>query len=388
MSTVILPKLLANFSNSLAATMSASATTCTLSTSTDPDGSSLSGLYEVTFDEGTSSEEHMYVTFTGASGAVSRRGLSKVDGWTEVSGNKYRHDRGASVKITDISLLLISRLLNGTDTFNAVDWLGVNSISGLATPSSGETTKAANVDYVNGVSIAGAPDAALSVKGITKLSVAPASATAPIAVGDNDPRVPSSAQTTLLASITADSAEINKLDGLTATQAQLNEAGTFFGSTDITGAEAETLTDGSDASSKHYHGVAILSATRAANTASGTQTIAHGLGRTPKFIQVTVSLTDGNGAPDTCGILSQGYSDGTNHACSYITSVSNGASAGYTQSGSSSTRCIYMSFADTSTTGGSQEATASFDATNISLAWTLTSGGILSNNMNITIVAH
>ena len=170
MATVILPKLLANFTTSLASSISAAATTLTLSTSTDPDGSTLSGLYELTIDEGTNTEEHFYVTMTGSSGSISRRGLSKVDAWTEQTANKFVHNRGASVKITDFSLILISRLLGGTDTFNAVDWLGVNSISGLATPLVGETTKAANVAYVNAVAIAGASDATTTQKGISELA--------------------------------------------------------------------------------------------------------------------------------------------------------------------------------------------------------------------------
>ncbi len=43
---------------------------------------------------------------------------------------------------------------------------------------------------------------------------------------------------------------------VTATAAQLNEAGTFFNATDITGAEAEILTDGSNADAKHVHAAA------------------------------------------------------------------------------------------------------------------------------------
>lgn len=38
-----------------------------------------------------------------------------------------------------------------------------------------------------------------------------------------------------------------------ASSANLAEMGTFFGATDITGAEAETLTDGSEATTAHYH---------------------------------------------------------------------------------------------------------------------------------------
>ena len=44
--------------------------------------------------------------------------------------------------------------------------------------------------YVDNLAIAGAPDASAITKGISKLSVAPVSPTNPIAVGDNDTRIP------------------------------------------------------------------------------------------------------------------------------------------------------------------------------------------------------
>ena len=100
---------------------------------------------------------------------------------------------------------------------------------------------------------ASAVDASTTAKGITKLSTAPAVASNPIAVGDNDSRVLSADDATLVGAITADATEINQLDGAIISAAQLTEAGTFFGSTDISGAEAETLTDTSDASALHNH---------------------------------------------------------------------------------------------------------------------------------------
>lgn len=47
------------------------------------------------------------------------------------------------------------------------------------------------IDYINNIAVSGAPVATTSVLGISKASVAPASPSAPIFVGDNDPRVPS-----------------------------------------------------------------------------------------------------------------------------------------------------------------------------------------------------
>lgn len=57
--------------------------------------------------------------------------------------------------------------------------------------------------------------------------------------------VPTGATKDLIEAITASAAELNTLDGYTGNTADLNEMETFFGSTDITGAEVETLTDGS-----------------------------------------------------------------------------------------------------------------------------------------------
>jgi len=54
--------------------------------------------------------------------------------------------------------------------------------------------EAASKGYVDGIAIAGSPDSSTTVKGIGKVSVAPASPTAPIFVGDNDPRVPTQAE--------------------------------------------------------------------------------------------------------------------------------------------------------------------------------------------------
>lgn len=170
MATVTIPKILANFETSLSSKISDVASSLTLDRSTDTDGTTLSGTYSLTLDEGTASEEHMVVTLAGSAGTITRRGLSKADAWTEVTASKVEHDRGASVKITNVSQVNLQRLLNGDDTFNSVAWTGVASVAGLTTPTAGETTKAANVAYVNAVSIAGASDAASTTKGIVEIA--------------------------------------------------------------------------------------------------------------------------------------------------------------------------------------------------------------------------
>ena len=62
-----------------------------------------------------------------------------------------------------------------------------NGRAQIAAPSAGGDI--ATKTYVDGVVVAGAPDASTTVKGIARVSVAPVAPATPIAVGDNDPRV-------------------------------------------------------------------------------------------------------------------------------------------------------------------------------------------------------
>ena len=115
-----MPKVLANFTTSLASKITSVASSLTLSRSTDPDGTTLSGQYILTLDEGTSTEEHMLVTLTGAAGVIDTRGLSKVDMTTSVAGNKFAHDRGGEVKVTNAVLIRVISELNGSTRNNVL----------------------------------------------------------------------------------------------------------------------------------------------------------------------------------------------------------------------------------------------------------------------------
>lgn len=398
MATIPTIKFDLNFETTLASKISASATTLTLDTSVDDDGSSLTGNYVLTMDEGLSNEEHMLVALTGSSGSITIRGLSRVDVQTNQSGNQFEHDRGASVKITNAGLVLFQRALNGVDAFNAPDWTGVNSINGLATPTAGETTKACNVAYANALSIAGANDAATSVKGIVEIATAseaaagtgtgstgailaiPASlcsntssATQLIPVTDADGDIPVEfmeldATWTFTSVLNIQTATNWQLAGtaFTGSMATLNEASTFFGSTDITGAEAESLTDGSIVPlTKHGHAAPKSGvSTRTAASGSGVQTIAHGLGEAPRLVQIIAMADAGVGSAYVKG--SQGSYDGTNNTCLYWYDI-NGAKVVLTD-GSNAIRL-------TDSGGNIMTAVITVDATNITITWTKTSSG-------------
>lgn len=77
--------------------------------------------------------------------------------------------------------------------------------------------------------------------------------------------------------------------------ANLAEANTVFGSTDISGAELEDLSDGG-ATNLHTHAFASGQTSRLGSASTGTQNIAHGLGRTPTLVKITAFWGNSAGA--------------------------------------------------------------------------------------------
>lgn len=200
----LLAVICADFTTQLATEISVGGTTATLSSATDDDGVALpAGRYFFTIDGANSSKEHISCTLSGTSltsiKSVSRQGV-------ETSGVARKHRIGASVTITDFAhILQINNLLNGTTDLNASTPL---EYDGTATISS--ANQLATKDYVDGVAIAGSPDASTTVKGISKLSTAPVSASNPIAVGDNDGRVPTQSENDALVGTSGTPSSSNK----------------------------------------------------------------------------------------------------------------------------------------------------------------------------------
>lgn len=122
--------------------------------------------------------------------------------------------------------------------------------------------------------------------------------------------------------------------------------------------------------SANFKGVAVQ---RGGTTASGTQNVAHGLGKTPSFV-----IIDAFYCPNGVGQTQTGSSgtyDGTNTAMVNWTGTS-------ANPGNISTTNI-ISIYD-AVNGGTQVATVTVDATNVSLAWTKT-GTLAAENINIII---
>lgn len=198
--------ILADFDTQLADSVAIGDTTATLASATDDDGVALpAGTYGFTIDAGNSSKEYIIATVSSTSltsiSSINRQGVT-------TSGFVRGHRRGAKVTVTDWAIL--SRMLknlNGTTGFNSLVKLGYDADPGIT---SSDVTKFATVQFVVDTAIAGAPDATNSTKGITKLSVAAASASDPIAVGDNDPRVPTTGENDALAGTSGTPSSSNK----------------------------------------------------------------------------------------------------------------------------------------------------------------------------------
>lgn len=239
-------KIVADFTTSLAAALAVGATSGTLQSATDDDGVALpSGRYFFTIDGSNSSKEHISCSLSGTAltsiKSVSRQGV-------ETSGTVRAHRLGATVTITDFAhILQINNLVNGTTDLDSSDPL---KYDGTATIS--DNNALATKAYVDGVAIAGSPDSSTSVKGIGRVSVAPASAATPIFVGDNDPRVPTQDENDALVGTSGTPSTSNKFvtNDDTAEAATASKVARRKSTGDVTVPTTPTAT--TDAASKAY----------------------------------------------------------------------------------------------------------------------------------------
>lgn len=113
-----LPDAPALFETSLAAPITATADSFTLTSNTVRGGGTLSGYQCFTIDEGSAQAEFVCGTASSTSVTGVTRGISPSDGTSAVAALQFAHRRGASVKITDFPVIQIIRNQNnGESTF-------------------------------------------------------------------------------------------------------------------------------------------------------------------------------------------------------------------------------------------------------------------------------
>jgi len=209
----------------------------------------------ITLEPDTTNEEA--ATFTGVVANANntytltgvKTNLAKSP-YTETSGLVRAHSGGTKVVVTD-NVAFWNTFGN---TANTNTWADTQTFSVPAVQATDPTlsTQVANKSYVDGVAIAGAPKATDSVYGITKLSVAAVSPTAPIAVGDNDGRVPSQTENDALVGTSGTPSTTNKYvtNDDTATTATASKVARRGASGEVT--VPTTPSASTDAASKSY----------------------------------------------------------------------------------------------------------------------------------------
>ena len=105
--------------------------------------------------------------------------------------------------------------------------------------------------------------------------------------------------------------------------------------------------------------------TRNGDAADGTQTIAHGLGSTPRYVRISCrkAISSVNTA------ISDGVYNGTTTSCVWSTICTTGGGTDQAASGNDSTYIAYILDNNLNPANARQRATIAIDATNITLTW-------------------
>lgn len=172
-----------------------------------------------TLEPGNGANEEQ-ISFTGVThnlnGTATLTGVKNVlfvAPYTQTSGLSKTHAGSTSFVISNTSgfydhLTAKSddETVTGVWTFTNPNYPRIDT----ATPYPTDDQQFATKKYVDNVAVSGAPDASTITKGISKLSAAPTSPTDPIAVGDNDTRLPTQSENDALVGTVGTPSSTNK----------------------------------------------------------------------------------------------------------------------------------------------------------------------------------
>ena len=373
------------FETSLASAITSSATSATLVSGKTRDGFSLSGNYCFTIDSGLNTAEYVCGVASGTALTALQRGIG-ADGVSTISSLQFAHRYGADVKVTDFPVLQqFGRILNGQDSTPGGITFGTNAITGLTTPSSSATSSAANVGYVNGVAVAGAPNGSNTVKGIWQ-GATPAQQASASSTGSTGAGLALQSQyasSTTLGSSTANYAVITDSNGRldpsflagTSTNYTFNGTATFNGTTTINNGFVPTTTptlpgqivglnassslpavDGSKLTNLSIVTKSGVFSKDTSESSGTTATITHGLGKVPSFFRLVCYTGSGTSFV--------GVSTGSYNGSSYNTIY-----AFYSVQGNSTSVIAYLGNGSNNNTWMTGAITT-FNSTQVVITWT------------------
>lgn len=163
--SVSTPDVKALFTTSLASKITSSATSMTLVSATDKDGTTLaSSTYGFILDEGTSVEEFVLADCTGTACTNMTRGISVSTATTSVAALKFEHRRGASVKITTApSLVFVMNVLKGKQSIE-------NKLRYSSTQTFNNATDIISRDYADSLAFGAIPASSETASGFVELA--------------------------------------------------------------------------------------------------------------------------------------------------------------------------------------------------------------------------
>jgi len=280
------------------------ATSATLTSLTDIYGNVLTmadfgDLGYITFEPDTQNAEA--ATFTGitanANGTYTLTGLKTILAkypYTQTSGSVRSHDGGTRVVVTD-NVGFWDTFINKNNDSTVVGKLtlpnGANRPVLAADTDTATATAVVTYGQLARTAIAGGTTASTTLLGYVKVSTNPVSALSPIAVGDNDTRVPTTNQTAALAGNNTDVAvgSGNKVVTQTGLQHGAEKYATI--SSGSTTAYVVTL---SPAPTSYTNGMEVIAKIDVANTTTTPTVNVNGLGAKTVVKNVSTALNVGD----------------------------------------------------------------------------------------------
>ena len=169
--TNAIPTPVALFETTLAANITSSATSMTLTSAADKTGTTLaSSTYAFIIDEGSASEEMVLADCTATVCTNMTRGINVLTGTSTTASLQFAHRRGSSVKITDgPQIMILTRIINGIGSFpNPLTFDGVATYS--TAPTFNNNNQLVSKLYVDSGVLAGAATSTETTTGISRLA--------------------------------------------------------------------------------------------------------------------------------------------------------------------------------------------------------------------------